>query len=72
MNGQLHTAQIGEPTLVLAVDLEEKERLRLESMGILPGVEVSILAKGSGPLIIMAGDSRVMIEQEIARKIIVV
>lgn len=72
MSCQLHDIRIGESALILAVDLGEKERLRLESMGILPGVEVSILAKGTGPIIVVAGDSRVMIEHEIASKIIVI
>lgn len=72
MSSKLHDFQVGESALVVAVDLEEKERLRLESMGILPGVEISILAKGIGPLIVAVGEARVMVEQNIAEGIIVV
>jgi len=72
MSGQLLAFKANEPALVLAVNLEEKQRLRLESMGILPGAEISILAKGVGPLIVAVGESRVMIEQDIAANIIVV
>jgi len=72
MNGQLREFEIGRAALVVAVDLSEKERLRLESMGILPGVEISVLARGAGPLIVAVGDSRVMIEADIAERILVV
>ncbi|MDL2259551.1 ferrous iron transport protein A [Deltaproteobacteria bacterium OttesenSCG-928-K17] len=72
MSSKLHDFQVGESTLVIAVNLEEKERLRLESMGIMPGVEISILARGVGPLIVTVGEARVMVEQEIAEGIIVV
>lgn len=72
MSSQLLEFNIGQPMLVLAVNVEEKQRLRLESMGILPGVEISVIAKGAGPLIVAAGESRVMIEEDIAKNIIVV
>jgi|GEM_PF-4158845 len=72
MSTPLHDSQAGESSLVVAVNLEEKERLRLESMGILPGVEISVLTKGLGPLIVAVGDSRVMVERNIAKNIIVV
>jgi Fe2+ transport system protein A len=72
MSSQLLDFKVGEPTLVVAVNVEEKQRLRLESMGILPGVEISVVAKGVGPLIVAAGESRVMIEEDIAKDIIVV
>jgi len=72
MSSQLQEFQVGEPALILAVNLEEKERRRLESLGVLPGAEISVLARGLGPMIVAVGDSRVMIEQDIAENIIVV
>ena len=57
--------------MILAVDVEEKERARLESLGLLPGVEINILARGAGPLLVAVGESRVVIERDIADGIIV-
>ena len=72
MSTRLSDFQVGVPTLVVAVELNEKESLRLESMGLLPGTEISILAKGVGPLIVAVGETRVMVEQDVAEKILVV
>lgn len=72
MSQRLENCQIGDSILVTAVDLKEKERRRLESMGILPGAEISVLARGSGPLLLSVGDSRVVLERMVARNIIVV
>lgn len=72
MSSNLQNFQVGQSTLVIAVNLDEKERMRLESMGIMPGVEIKILAKGIGPLIVAVGEARIMVEQNIAEGVIVV
>lgn len=75
MGGQLPEFNIGVAVMILAINpsgkISEKERLRLESMGILPGTEISILTKGAGSLIVAVGDSRVILQREVAENIVV-
>lgn len=67
----LQGAAIGEPFLVVAVDAPEAERKRLESIGVIPGVEVSVLANNGGPILIAVGEARVAVEQQLAAMVIV-
>lgn len=67
----LDTIQAGEMTFVIAVDAGSKARTRLESLGIVPGVEVEVFNNGSGPLIVSIGEGRVMVERGIAEKVLV-
>lgn len=61
----------GENAFILAVDAGAKARTRLESMGIIPGVEVDVLSNTSGPMLVSVGESRVMVERGIAEKVLV-
>jgi len=61
----------GENAFVIAVDAGSKARTRLESLGIIPGVEVDVLSNGNGPMLVSVGESRVMVEKGIAEKVLV-
>ncbi|WP_272699596.1 FeoA family protein [Desulfovibrio sp. Fe33] len=61
----------GEIALIVAVDAGVRARTRLESLGIIPGVEVDVLSNGFGPMLVSVGQSRVMVERGIAEKVVV-
>ncbi|MUM78685.1 ferrous iron transport protein A [Pseudodesulfovibrio sp. F-1] len=61
----------GESVFVLAVDAGGKARARLESMGIIPGIEVDVLTNGGGPLLVSVGEGRIMVERGVADKVLV-
>lgn len=61
----------GDNVFVVAVMAGSRARTRLESMGIIPGVQVDVVANGGGPMIISVGEGRVMVERGIAEKVIV-
>ena len=71
MSNTLNTISSGETAFVIAVDAGEKARVRLESMGIIPGTEVSVLTNENGPLIVSVGEGRVMVERGVAEKVLV-
>ncbi len=61
----------GKTAFVVAVAAGFRARNRLESMGIIPGVEVDVLNNGNGPMIVSVGEGRVMVERGIAEKVLV-
>jgi ferrous iron transport protein A len=61
----------GGNAFIVAVTAGSRARTRLESMGIMPGVQVDVVANGGGPMIISVGEGRVMVERGIADKVIV-
>ncbi len=67
----LRTIAAGETAFVVAVDAGVKARTRLESLGIIPGVEVEVFNNGRGPLIVSVGEGRIMVERGIAEKVLV-
>ncbi|GAB7024410.1 FeoA family protein [Salidesulfovibrio brasiliensis] len=67
----LEAMSSGETALVLAVQGGLKVRARLESLGIMPGVQVDVLNNGRGPLIISLGEGRLMLERGVAGKVLV-
>ncbi len=67
----LENAKAGEDLFVLAIDAGVKAKTRLESLGIIPGVEISVLSRGVGPMLVSVGEGRVMVEKGIAEKVIV-
>ena len=75
MRKQLHEIKVGMPAIILAINKNVesncKEMKRLESMGIIPGVKISVLTKGEGPMVVAVGDSRVIIEPDVAANILV-
>lgn len=67
----LKSVGTGENAFVVAVDAGRKAKTRLESLGIIPGVEVDVLSNGNGPMLVSVGESRVMVERGIAEKVLV-
>lgn len=61
----------GENAFVVAVAAGFRARTRLESLGIIPGVSVDVVANSNGPMIVSVGQGRVMVERGIAEKVIV-
>lgn len=71
MHKALTAVHSGETAFVIAIDAGNKARVRLESMGIIPGVEVDVLNNGSGPMIVSVGEGRVMVERGVADKVLI-
>lgn len=67
----LQTVKAGETAFIVAIDAGGKAQNRLESLGLLPGVEVSVIANNEGPMIVAVGEGRVMVERGIACKVLV-
>ena len=67
----LKAISAGQCVFVVAIDAGAKARTRLESLGIIPGIEVDILSNGQGPMLVGVGESRVMVERGIAEKVLV-
>lgn len=67
----LKSVKSGNNAFVIAIDAGEKARKRLESLGVFPGVEVGVLTNSNGPMLLSIGESRVMIENGIAQKVLV-
>nr|WP_287412591.1 FeoA family protein [Pseudodesulfovibrio sp.] len=61
----------GETAFVVAIDAGCKARTRLESIGIIPGIEVDVLNNSRGPMLVSVGEGRVMVERGIAQKVLV-
>ncbi len=61
----------GESALVVAIDGGHRAYARLEDLGILPGVMISVLANARGPLLVSVGESRVIVERGVAGKVLV-
>ncbi len=61
----------GNNAFIIAVDAGHKARTRLESLGIIPGVEVDVVSNTNGPMLVSIGESRVMVERGVAEKVIV-
>lgn len=56
----------GESCCVVDVAAAGAERGRLESLGIVPGAEISVLSHGHGTLLLAIGASRVAVEHAMA------
>jgi len=67
----LKAVMAGSNAFVIAVDAGQKARTRLESLGIIPGVEVDVVSNTNGPMLVSIGESRVMVERGVAEKVIV-
>ncbi len=66
----LQSLEAGESALVVAIDGGQGARARLEDLGILPGVEVNVVANARGPLLVAVGQSRVVVERGVARSVL--
>ena len=67
----LRAVGAGHTVIVLAVDAPEAQRQRLESIGVLPGVELDVLADTGGPILVAVGQARVAVERALAATVIV-
>lgn len=67
----LRAVGAGHMVIVLAVDAPEAQRQRLESIGVLPGVELDVLADNGGPILVAVGQARVAVERALAATVIV-
>ncbi|MCK9241356.1 FeoA family protein [Desulfocurvus sp.] len=67
----LKTVHTGEKAFIVGIDAGSRVLARLESLGLLPGVEVDVLANGSGPMLVSVGQGRVVVEAGIASKVLV-
>ena len=67
----LRAVGAGHTVIVLAVDAPEAQRQRLESIGVLPGVELDVLADNGGPILVAVGQARVAVERAQAATVIV-
>jgi ferrous iron transport protein A len=63
--------QVGQPTFVLAVSADDRERGRLASLGIYPGAEIEVITKNSGGVLVAVGEARITIAQAAADQIMV-
>lgn len=62
----------GQNLFVVGTSATGKCLNRLESLGIIPGVEVGVLANNSGtPLLVSIGESRVMVDRKVAEQVLV-
>ncbi|MGE4505749.1 MAG: ferrous iron transport protein A [Desulfovibrionaceae bacterium] len=69
----LASLRSGATALVVGLDVGRKALSRLESLGILPGCEVSVLTNNqTGPLLVSVGEGKIMVERGIASKVMVV
>lgn len=65
----LHALAVGARARVRTV-AEQPLRVRMESMGLRPGAEVSVIARtASGSRLVKVGDARLTLAKELARSI---
>lgn len=62
----------GHKALVVAVTAAEKERRRLESIGLIPGTELSVMAENGSQILVAVGEARVAVERDLAAFVAVV
>lgn len=68
----LITVANGESAFIVGLDAGHKATARLESLGIIPGTEISVLTNNTvGPLLVVVGEGRVIVERGIASKVLV-
>ena len=67
----LDNISCGKSAVVMAVDTGVRARTRLESLGLLPGSEVSVLSNGKGPMILSVGEGRLVVERNVAKQVMV-
>lgn len=64
--------QIGRRVKLLSIDAGEGLTGRLASLGLIPGAEVEVMSNLSkGPVIVLLGESRIMLGRGMAEKILV-
>ena len=69
---RLAMVDAGKKALVVGMDSGRRLKSRLESMGLVPGIEVNIISNGGcGPLLVSVGEGRLTVGRGIAEKIVV-
>jgi len=62
--------QIGRRVKLLSIEAGESVAGRLSALGLIPGAEVEILSNTAhGPIILLLGESRIMLGRGMAQKI---
>ncbi|MFP4308734.1 MAG: ferrous iron transport protein A [Desulfococcaceae bacterium] len=60
----------GERAEVCGISAGAKARVRLASLGLIPGSRLQVVANsGVGPLLLSVGESRLMVERGVAEKV---
>lgn len=67
----LAMATVGEDVRLERIHGGRKFRRRLSAMGLTPGVELSIVQEGGGPLIVSVRDSRIALCRGMTHKVMV-
>ena len=67
----LSMAKIGEKRLIKKVGGKDEIRQFLETLGFLPGTQVSVVTEIGGNVIVKVKESRVAISREMASKIMI-
>lgn len=67
----LSMAKSGEVNQIKRIGGKEETRRFLESLGFVPGGEITVISKISGSVIVNIKESRVAISREMANKILV-
>ena len=64
-------AREGEKTSIRRIGGKEEVRRHLESMGFVPGADITIIAVNNGNVIVNIKESRVAVSREMANKIMI-
>ncbi len=67
----LNMVGTGEMNLIKRIGGKEETRRFLESLGFVPGAQVSVVSSNAGNLIVQIKESRVAVSSELAQKIYV-
>lgn len=67
----LNMVSTGEVNLIKRIGGKEETRRFLESLGFVPGAQVSVVSSNAGNLIVQIKESRVAVSSELAQKIYV-
>lgn len=72
MKKTLNTVGAGVMACVKTIDAGRSATTRLESLGVYPGTNISMVVNtGRGPIIISIGSGRLILERGIASKVVV-
>lgn len=64
-------ANVGEPNTIKKVGGSPKIKRRLETLGFVPGTDVTLICELAGNVIVCVKETRVAVSREMARKIMV-
>ncbi|MDF9824929.1 ferrous iron transport protein A [Breznakia sp. PF5-3] len=64
-------APIGKSVKILKCHLDDKTSKHLQNLGLLPGAEVVVVKENSGDVIVQIKESRIALNKQLARKILV-